>query len=191
MSNLLRLVACLFLCVSLNSFGALIGSETVFEHQFNAGDRIDVTRTAFLTNDASDTVDMFLGTYGGGNGNSAGPVGYYVNLNNDSVYVEFYHPGAPTFTGGGINGLIIRNDFLDINTFLTTATIDNTNWFFSLDRIYAFDSGLALDFQGMSFYDGHFFEISFNQPSPVPLPAGIYLFLSGLVGLGLMRGRNA
>ena len=27
-------------------------------------------------------------------------------------------------------------------------------------------------------------------PSPVPLPAGIYLFLSGLVGLGLMRGRN-
>jgi len=25
----------------------------------------------------------------------------------------------------------------------------------------------------------------------VPLPAGIYLFLSGLVGLGLMRGRNA
>ena len=27
--------------------------------------------------------------------------------------------------------------------------------------------------------------------SQVPLPAGIYLFLSGLVGLGLMRGRNA
>ena len=26
--------------------------------------------------------------------------------------------------------------------------------------------------------------------APVPLPAGIYLFLSGLVGLGLMRGRN-
>ena len=28
------------------------------------------------------------------------------------------------------------------------------------------------------------------SPSPVPLPAGIYLFLSGLVGLGLMRGRS-
>ena len=26
--------------------------------------------------------------------------------------------------------------------------------------------------------------------SPVPLPAGIYLFLSGLVVLGLMRGRS-
>ena len=28
------------------------------------------------------------------------------------------------------------------------------------------------------------------ETSEVPLPAGIYLFLSGLVGLGLMRGRN-
>ena len=27
--------------------------------------------------------------------------------------------------------------------------------------------------------------------NPVPLPAGIYLFLSGLVGLGLMRGRRS
>ena len=27
--------------------------------------------------------------------------------------------------------------------------------------------------------------------SEVPLPAGITLFLSGLVGLGLIRGRNA
>ena len=36
------------------------------------------------------------------------------------------------------------------------------------------------------------FEESFYvDTSPVPLPAGIYLFLSGLVGLGLMRGRNA
>ena len=25
----------------------------------------------------------------------------------------------------------------------------------------------------------------------IPLPAGIYFFLSGLVGLGLLRGRNA
>ncbi len=33
--------------------------------------------------------------------------------------------------------------------------------------------------------------IEINNPNPVPLPAGIYLFLSGIVGLGLMRGRNA
>ena len=28
------------------------------------------------------------------------------------------------------------------------------------------------------------------QPSPVPLPAGIYLFLSGLVGLGIIKKRK-
>ena len=33
-------------------------------------------------------------------------------------------------------------------------------------------------------------DITFVNASAVPLPAGIYLFLSGLVGLGLMRGRN-
>ena len=32
---------------------------------------------------------------------------------------------------------------------------------------------------------------SISIANPVPLPAGIYLFLSGLVGLGLVRGRNA
>jgi hypothetical protein len=35
------------------------------------------------------------------------------------------------------------------------------------------------------YYDNLNFTVS-----EVPLPAGIYLFLSGLVGLGLMRGRN-
>ena len=34
-------------------------------------------------------------------------------------------------------------------------------------------------------------RLTFVAANPVPLPAGIYLFLSGLVGLGLMRGRNA
>ena len=34
-------------------------------------------------------------------------------------------------------------------------------------------------------------DISYLPASEVPLPAGIYLFLSGLVGLGLMRGGNA
>ena len=57
----------------------------------------------------------------------------------------------------------------------------------------------------LTYLSGQSFEIKMNagQPDPlssawvisvdptvVPLPAGIYLFLSGLVGLGLMKGRN-
>lgn len=45
----------------------------------------------------------------------------------------------------------------------------------------------ATNFENTSvYYDNVNLEIS-----DVPLPAGIYLFLSGLVGLGLMRDRNA
>ena len=93
MTNLLRLVACLFLCVSLNSFGAILygfdnQSNNIFAHNLSTNQRTFVTE-----------------------------------INHDSI----------TFEG---------------------------------------DYGITY------------------APAPVPLPAGIYLFLSGLVGLGLMRGRN-
>ena len=43
----------------------------------------------------------------------------------------------------------------------------------------------------VSNYFGDNYGNALVRASQVPLPAGIYLFLSGLVGLGLMRGRNA
>ena len=52
-----------------------------------------------------------------------------------------------------------------------------------------YDGSQDLTSKGNSTYSWavHDGDIGF---APVPLPAGIYLFLSGLVGLGLMRGRN-
>ena len=66
--------------------------------------------------------------------------------------------------------------------------------------------GSAADIENFTTVESQFFEIElidnlscpsgctgFNEiafASPVPIPAGIYLFLSGLVGLVLMRGRN-
>jgi len=45
----------------------------------------------------------------------------------------------------------------------------------------------------VSFWNDYYGYITPEEyyATTVPLPAGIYLFLSGLVGLGLMRGRNA
>ena len=45
-------------------------------------------------------------------------------------------------------------------------------------------AGGELDWQPM------FAIVTSAQISPVPLPAGIYLFISGLAGLGLIRGKN-
>lgn len=43
---------------------------------------------------------------------------------------------------------------------------------------------------GLHDYETNFKTNYVSATTPVPLPAGIYLFSSGLIGLGLMRGRN-
>ena len=45
--------------------------------------------------------------------------------------------------------------------------------------------------EALCFLDGCFGSVTnMPTPAPVPLPAGIYLFISSLVGLGLIRGKN-
>ena len=73
--------------------------------------------------------------------------------------------------------------FVSLNSFgaLYAMTASNT---------YAIDpqTGETLNSYGFA---GNNYGTGALAYAPVPLPAGIYLFLSGLVGLGLMRGRNA
>ena len=93
--------------------------------------------------------------------------GEYLGIfGNDNYYIKressiAYGDGIVFVTGDGANGI----------------------------RKYDAETGVFLGL----FQDGYNIRRDSNilyQPSPVPLPAGIYLFLSGLVGLGLMRGRN-
>ena len=56
---------------------------------------------------------------------------------------------------------------------------------------YASEPFSKVELQSKNFLiDGFGMDNLMYSTIPVPLPAGIYLFLSGLVGLGLMRGRN-
>ena len=56
---------------------------------------------------------------------------------------------------------------------------------------YASEPFSKVELQSKNFLtDGFGMDNLMYSMSPIPLPAGIYLFLSGLVGLGLMRGRN-
>ena len=142
MTYLLRLSACLFLSVSLNSFGAILygfdGNQNIIAHEIAANQR------TFLTNN-----------YGGGQ-----------NL-------SFTEDGGFTYGDGFLYGFDGNQNIIahEIATNQRTFLTDN------------YGNG-----QNLSFTEDGGFTYA---PSSIPLPASIYLFLSGLVGLGLMRGRNA
>jgi len=138
---LLRLVACLFLCVSLNTFGATIYS---FVSNHNNGQEYlaSINPADNQVNIAHTNLggsEMLLGGLAFGDGLI---YSFVSNHNNGQEYLASINPADN-----------------QVNI------ISHTN----LGGSEMLLGGLAA----------------------VPLPAGIYLFLSGLVGLGLMRGRNA
>ncbi len=223
MTYLLRLSACLFLFVSLNSFGALYdrGNGLIYD------DVLDITWLqdanyahtsgydsdgAMNWYDAQDFVDeLAYGAYNNWRLPSAGnaqSVSYnqttselghmfYINLNNPGGYncPPIMYPPAGYSCESANSGLH--------NTSFTDATFGGSNesfvnvkvgyywhsnsWVFShADGFLSHYAPLDTD-TGIYIWPVHDGDIG---ASPVPLPAGIYLFLSGLVGLGLMRGRN-
>tara|TARA_A100000164_G_scaffold370626_1_gene396984 strand:- start:4072 stop:4668 length:597 start_codon:yes stop_codon:yes gene_type:complete len=110
------------------------------------------------------------------------PLGYYMGYS-ESEYVTI------DVSDGQINSFTARNYYTaDEDVTLSRSTTSTTRWFYDgnqLVRTYDVDEDY-----GMYLTSG---TLSYDviNPSAIPLPAGIYLFLSGLVGLGLIRGRNA
>ena len=219
---LLRLVACLFLCISLNSFGAYYvktdgtivdpiqktfgGSHSYSGNNLTSG--ADLSNAAIEFADLSDA-DLFGVTF-----NSAQLP--YVNLSNANLsYASIIQSDMR-----GVNlqdaNLSYVNLSLSILWFsnlsganLTGANLENTH-LSGVDFSNANLSGANLigaDIMGEvmtgfpgAVYDGATYSESTLFPSgfdpvaegmifvsEVPLPAGIYLFLSGLVGLGLEK----
>ena len=92
------------------------------------------------------------------------------------------------------NGYAITNKVIVDTSFISQSSWETFSVSLDLSDPLLEGQILQLGFESFAtnfdntgvYYD----NISFST-SEVPLPAGIYLFLSGLVGLGLMRGRNA
>ena len=88
----------------------------------------------------------------------------------------------------------------DVNDYGVCAIVTSYFWDPSKGTV---EEAVALNFSGSGWHETNIVEVDPNYDctfdelctravwTAVPLPAGIYLFLSGLVGLGLMRGRNA
>ena len=205
---LLRLVACLFLFVSLNSFGAPITYKFYGEVKPNS--------SGVLFAPAGTSVE---GTF------TYDPNTWVLNLSSTS-HDTYYSDGITE----GFN-LYVDNLYESLPPLpddLNTITLTDQKWSYAR-RILDFSEPyynkaivfiniledpqsnanfptviadpLTLPLTGnhngrMIYYENNnniIGDVSFtiSSLSPVPLPAGIYLFLSGLVGLSMMRGRRS
>ena len=211
MTYLLRLSACLFLCVSLNSFGALYdrGNGLIYD------DVLDITwlqdanyaQTSGYDSDGRMTWDeskIWTNNlvYEGFENWRLPSVGDSPNTGYNQTSSELGHMfylNLSVLAGNSILSNLSFNDSLSGKAQSFQNVQEYPYWYLEeyapiTDRAWAFVTS-----DGIQNYDGknnvsryawavHDGDIG---ASPVPLPAGIYLFLSGLVGLGLMRGRNA
>ena len=244
MTYLLRLVACLFLCVSLNSFAGYVtidwsghlesvvvgdavshpvlseGAEYSGTVVYSDEDIIETPDTyyngsvyTFYSSQSSldahngneqfenSSYDSTLGIY---NGITCGSSGLsWEALWSCDTFGDILNKNIPS--GSQFDAWILQAGFDDAefmvefastddsvlsdNSFLTEPPfgIVNNDEDLAVFWIYKFghdtDSFLpTIIYGGWGYLD----EITISQ---VPLPAGIYLFLSGLVGLGLMRNK--
>ena len=163
---LLRLSACLFLCVSLNSFGALYvlsGHGSVYDFDTNNNTLNWVGRAGSGSRAfAHNGEDLFVMKDDGG------ILRYDPGFS--STFLDNFRPINNVSCGGGLT-------FHQGSAF----ALDCHGGIYDLDLATSQISYLNNISNGADIF----------SVSEVPLPAGIYLFLSGLVGLGLMRGRNA
>ena len=227
MKSLLRVVACLSLCVSLNSLGALYdrGNGLIYDdalditwlqdakhlwHQFIIEGALTThwyQQYSPLNSDGQMTwaaANLWVNNldYGGFNNWRLPSIrdkqfsGY--NIASSELGYMFYE-NLDNEAGQSIlsnSGLVITSENGTVSSF--TNVQDLPYWYSELveadsQYAWAFHAGVGLQrtFSTSSMaaiaWPVHDGDIGL---APVPLPAGIYLFLSGLVGLGLMRGRN-
>lgn len=182
-SRISTLLATLTL-LSATANASLVGNELLLEHRFET--RNDASAVVTVEDGSSDIADMFLGN------NVDGPVGYLVDVDSDSIFVDFYirysthfssvsyfEPGPPY-----MNGLLITGDSLDAAAFKASASISTEEFQFTQERIIVRgEHQIGLDFQSLEFNGRSSLRVTFSQPSSVPEPASMALVLIGLVSI--------
>ena len=221
MSNLLRLIACLLLCVSLKSLASTTGASfngtidflsdptnTLFTHAISVGDdfsasfQIDSNATYNAAFDSIyapfrvyriDNTSLQLNLdFGSTQENNLLGGDAFIYVGNDVIWDE---AGAQQDASDLLP--VPNGDIWAINSVsspsyqdFTLMFVDSTSTAISNEDFFIYDLLSGWDY---AYFNIGQVTLPYNiiaQGAAVPLPAGIYLFLSGLVGLGLMRGRN-
>ena len=192
----LRLFACLFVLLSLNTHSASVTTqvqkmsyESIYsEHSCDLDPELCEPITIDYSND--DLFFTFTATWDDATRTLNGSVSDGSSFQfTDGYYEDEYEDYSGSSESesvaiGLLNGEITSFQAYNYYNDDIGATSSTISWVYDGDelvRTYFSDDPVAMS------YGSNSLTYDVISPSPVPLPAGIYLFLSGLVGLGLMR----
>tara|TARA_B110000879_G_scaffold197817_1_gene268935 strand:- start:323 stop:1087 length:765 start_codon:yes stop_codon:yes gene_type:complete len=118
----------------------------------------------------------------------------YSNFSNSNVNIFMYGGDASfvNFSYSDLTGSVFDYTLLDGANF-DNANLESVHFINMESGYFQTTSLLNATYNDQTIFPENFDPVAAGMifVSEVPLPAGIYLFLSGLVGLGLIRGRNA
>ena len=201
MTYLLRLVACLFLCTSTQTYAANVSSTmqlaSTTDYYFELGADPE-SQTIFTDYLPSNTFFQFSASYDEVNNLSVTLQG---TTTNTFSFQDGYHNEDCDVSGNcitvtqSVDATVIAGQLLSFTVWERefrdeNSEIEDETRTITFNNLYGLLTDETNILYGLGDYETNFKINYVSANTPVPLPAGIYLFLSGLVGLGLMRGRN-
>lgn len=169
------LIASLVLAVtSMSANATLIGDDLRGAHEFPS------VGTEFDT--GSYTPGDFIAEAGNGDVQTAIAPWYDVDVEATSILVNFV--GSATWSVAAFNGLAISG----IDSILSNFVVDTNMAGWDDSRLSFVDSALRMNWNGLSFTNSTFFNVSFDSSRSVPAPGTLALL--GLAMIGLVRARR-
>ena len=198
MDNLLRLCVYVFALLSAHSIaGTVIIDFNSIENTSNSfsGDSLDIQGFNFSSSMGGNRAILHWGkaqSYNADQGGAtyshhyAGIVSSLKKIDGTLFDIQSLDIGDVYNTGISqyytFKGLNSNGEILFSSTFISDSLPGLETVYLGWDNLKTF----TFQRDNLSYLQADNFNLSYFL---VPLPAGIYLFLSGLVGLGLMRGR--
>ena len=167
---------------------ALPGNELLLEHRFEL--RNDASIVVTVIDGPSDVANLNLGS------NLDGPVGYYVDIDANSVFIDFYIKYSSHFSSVSkvipgplyMNGLLLTGPALDAAAFKDSAVVSTGDFQFTQDRILVYGAHqVGLDFNSLDFNSSSYLQVHFSQPTAVSEPDSLLLMLLGFGSFGFYR----
>ena len=173
--------------LSMGAQASLIGDEVTVQYLLN--DRVFDQQTFIVEAGEGDTIRTGFNTIS-------------LNIEAEGVYINFigndtYSPSYSTFFGIKILGLddVNNPDWILLGADVTENTMTSSSlWYAEEDQRLLIDpinGDVGFDWHQMSYRAGQNFTALLEfGPNPIPIPATMALFLTGLIGFILIKRKK-